>query len=145
MGPEPLSESETTTVANEIGQEIYNLELYISLHSYGEWILYPFAFDKRVPHPNKYEVDELGHMVADAIYKATGRNYTVGNTATLLYAASGGSDDYAAGYFDVDFTYTIELPGGGKNGFDLPADQIVKVSEEIIIGLKVFLNYILTS
>ncbi|XP_055704368.1 carboxypeptidase B-like [Phlebotomus papatasi] len=145
LGPDPFSESETRTVANVMAQEIYNLELYISFHSYGGWILYPFAFDNRVPHPNKKEVDLLGNMVADVIYKATGRNYTVGNTATLLYPASGGSDDNAAGNFDVDFTYTIELPGGGKHGFDLPGDQIVKVSEEIMIGMKVFLNYILTT
>lgn len=79
--------------------------------------------------------DELGHDFANAIQNATGTTYTVGNSAILLYPAAGGSDDYAAS-IGVPLAYTLELPGGGDYGFDLPANRIQAVVAETMNGIR---------
>lgn len=77
----------------------------------------------------------IGHIFADNIYRATRTRYTVGNAAIALYPAYGASDDYAA-FVDVETAFTIELPGGGQYGFDLPAERIQSVMEETWIGFS---------
>lgn len=52
-----------------------------------------------------------------AIRKATGTRYTVGSSTNVLYAAAGGSDDYALGVEKIPISITMELPSGGSEGF----------------------------
>ncbi|XP_059613884.1 carboxypeptidase B-like [Phlebotomus argentipes] len=141
LGPEPLSEPETQAVANELAKDAAGVRLYLSFHSYGDWLLFPWGYD-RVHHDNHSELDSLGHKVAAAVKSAHGRKYTVGNSAILLYPASGASDDHAAGEHNITLSYTVELTGGGRQGFDLPADKIVKISGEIFTGLRVYAQYV---
>lgn len=55
---------------------------------------------------------------------------------------SGGSDDWVKGYVGVKYCYTVELPGGGAHGFDLPPSRIRPVVEEIFQGIQVFAKFI---
>jgi len=70
-----------------------------------------------------------------------GTSYLVGNGAIALYPAFGASDDYAAAQ-GVDISVTIELPGGGTYGFDLPAERIIPVVEETMVGLEALFEFI---
>lgn len=54
----------------------------------------------------------------------------------MLYAAAGGSDDYALGITGIPISITMELPGGGSTGFDPPATDIRKSVEESWIGIR---------
>lgn len=72
-------------------------------------------------------------LFSNAIYASTGAQYTLGNGAIELYPAYGASDDYAA-FRGVQLAYTFELPGGGQNGFDLPANRIYPVATETWTG-----------
>jgi hypothetical protein len=60
----------------------------VTFHSYGQYILYPWGYAKRVPSDHT-EVQRVGQVIATAIKKTTSVEYTVGNSATLLYPAAG--------------------------------------------------------
>lgn len=70
-----------------------------------------------------------------------GTRYTVGNGAIELYPAYGASDDYGA-FAGADLSATIELPGGGSYGFDLPADRIAAVVHETWIGFEALFEHL---
>lgn len=63
--------------------------------------------------------------------------YTVGNSATTLYAASGGADDWAKAMLKIKYTYTIELRDRGRNGFVLPARYIIPTAKEALAAVRV--------
>jgi hypothetical protein len=52
--------------------------------------------------------------------------------------SAGASDDFAAAYAHADFAYTLELTGGGANGFDYPQDKIYDLVRETFIGYRQF-------
>lgn len=58
------------------------------------------------------------------ITKSSGVKYTVGSSATTLYPAAGGSDDWAKGIAGIKYAYTIEMGDTGRYGFVLPAKFI---------------------
>lgn len=82
----------------------------------------------------------MGNSFADAVRSVNGTVYRVGNAAMLLYTAYGGGSDYGAS--QTGMSATIELPGGGSAGFDLPADRIESVVQETWMGLEQILHYI---
>jgi len=102
-------------------------ELYLTFHSYGQMILYPWGYDK-VDHKAESELARLGRVGASAM----GRGYTVGSAAKVLYPAAGGSDDWALGGAGIPYSYTIELPDTGTHGFILPASHISQVAKEAL-------------
>lgn len=70
--------------------------------------------------------------MASAIKKIRGTQYRIGTPANLLYASSGGSDDYAAGVLGIPIVYTIELP---PKDFELPDHLIRTINKETTAGL----------
>lgn len=70
--------------------------------------------------------------MASAMKKVRGTQYKLGTPADLLYASSGGSDDYAAGNLGVPIVYTMELP---PESFELPATMIRPIAKETTAGL----------
>nr|ABV60312.1 putative carboxypeptidase B [Lutzomyia longipalpis] len=141
LGRQPFSELEVQAVVNELARDAAGIRLYLSFHSYGDWLLYPWGYD-RVLHDNNEELDLVATIVANAIFQAHGRQYTAGNSAILLYPAAGASDDFAAAEHDIQLSYTVELTGGGPRGFDLPADQIVQITGEILTGIRAYATYV---
>lgn len=142
-GKYAFSEIESVNVANFISKH-NNIRLYLTFHSFGQYILYPFGYDSVFPS-NKDELDSLGHKVDKAISSVYGTRYTVGSSATALYPAAGGSDDWAMAVGGVALSYTVELPAGGSNGFDLPPTQIQRICTETFAGIKAFHNHIETN
>lgn len=113
-------------------------QAYLSFHSYGQYILYPWGYDKRLP-PDYVDLDNVGRQAATAMKKAGGAAsvYTVGNSATTLYPASGGSDDWAKALLKLKYTYTIELRDTGRYGFILPARYIIPTAKEALAAVEV--------
>jgi len=128
-GPRAFSEPETLAVKNFIldRSRVGGWELYLTFHSYGQMVLYPWGYD-RVDHPGEGELERLGRVAA----RALGRGYTVGSAAKVLYPAAGGSDDWALGGAGIPYSYTIELPDTGTHGFILPASYITQVAPEAL-------------
>ncbi|CAK9812749.1 Carboxypeptidase B [Anthophora plagiata] len=137
-GSGPFSEPETNAIKNFFEASAANFKAYLTFHSYGQYILYPWGYDKRVP-PDYADLERVGRQVATAMRKAGGANsaYTVGNSATTLYAASGGSDDWAKAILKMKYTYTIELRDTGKHGFVLPARYIIPTAKEALAAIMV--------
>lgn len=136
-GPHAESESEVKIISDLLRQNASLIKLYLAIHSYGDYLLFPFGYDFNIGHPNEAGLKALGARVAGAIRGVNSeRVYTVGNSADALYPASGASDDFAAGAAGINYAYTVELSGGGTQGFDLPPAQIVPVSNEIFAGYR---------
>ncbi|KAL6429927.1 hypothetical protein ACFW04_007640 [Cataglyphis niger] len=137
-GAKPFSEPETDAIRNFFEISSANFKAYLSFHSYGQYILYPWGYDKRLP-PDYVDLDKVGREAAMAMKKAGGSAsvYTVGNSATILYPASGGSDDWAKALLKLKYTYTIELRDTGRYGFILPARYIVPTAKEALAAVEI--------
>lgn len=109
-------------------------KFYLTLHSYGNYLLYPWGYTSDLPDTWR-DLEEISQVGAQAIHKATGAKYTVGSSTNVLYAAAGGSDDYMFAVGKVPISITMELPGGGRNGFDPPASDIQRMANESVIGI----------
>lgn len=68
-------------------------------------------------------------MISQNIKALDNQDYAVGSSATLLYEAAGGSDDWAKS-IGIKYSYTIELRDTGRYGFALPAEYIVPTAKE---------------
>lgn len=139
-GPRPFSERETQNF-KRFAEKIDNVKLYITFHSYGAQMLYPWGYTTKLPKNHK-EIHRLASMASNAIKKVSGTTYEIGSSTNLLYPAAGGSDDWMMGVRGVPITYCIELPGGGTKGFDPPPSFIQPTVTETFEGVKVFAKYI---
>lgn len=79
--------------------------------------------------------DEVAQAGAAAISASTGTKYTVGSSTNVLYAAAGGSDDYAFGVAKFPVSITMELPAGGT-GFNPTTAQILPFVSETWTGIR---------
>ncbi|XP_031837231.2 carboxypeptidase B [Nomia melanderi] len=141
-GPKPFSEPEMRNMRDFIAARKQNIKAYISFHSYGQYILYPWGFTSKVPS-NEPELRNLASKSANAIASFRRTKYTYGTSANHLYPAAGGSDDWAMGKAGVKLSYTYELPGG-NSGFQLPASEIKPVGAETFQAMKVIHDYIVS-
>ncbi|XP_058832772.1 carboxypeptidase B-like [Topomyia yanbarensis] len=135
-GTEPASEPETKAMIGLMDRYKSAMTTYIAVHTSGEMILWPWGYDF-IHCDNWEEHDVLGKKARDAIIAAGGNEWEVGNSADVLYKASGATDDYAY-HTGARLAYTIELSGGGQNGFDLPVAQLEKAIREAFEIYKTF-------
>nr|XP_019537524.2 carboxypeptidase B-like [Aedes albopictus]XP_019931988.2 carboxypeptidase B-like [Aedes albopictus] len=128
-GTGPVSELETQALVSLMSRYRNNLSLYLAVHTYGDMILYPFGYAwPFIPVSNAAEHIAMGEKAKAAVSAVGGPNYIVGNSAEILYTAYGASDDYAVGLAGFTYGFTLELTGGGSQGFDLPASQLQHVA-----------------
>ncbi|XP_030760511.1 carboxypeptidase B-like [Sitophilus oryzae] len=135
-GSGPFSEPETMAIQRFISDSDAKWKAYISFHSYGQYILYPWGYNRVVP-PDYKELEEVGQKMAQAIRNAGGPAYTVGPAGNTLYPAAGGSDDWAKGTMKIKYAYTIELRDNGRYGFVLPASYIQPTAKEALAAIRV--------
>lgn len=140
-GPSAFSESEARALRDVVYKYADQIKLYLTVHSYGGNILYPWGYTKTMPKDFD-ELDTLAKAAAAAITSVSGTRYEVGSPGKLLYIVSGATNDWVKAIGKVELSYAIELPGGGMNGFDLPLFEIENVCLETLEGLKVFHNHV---
>ncbi|XP_001856169.2 carboxypeptidase B [Culex quinquefasciatus] len=130
-GASPESELETQAIVGLMKRYAANLELYLAVHTYGDMILYPFGYAwPFIPVSNAAEHIAMGERARAAVLAVGGPDYVVGNSAEILYTANGASDDYALGEGGFKYGFTLELTGGGRQGFDLPAEELSRVASQ---------------
>lgn len=134
-GDEPFSEPETRAVRDVMDKLGDSCKMYLSLHSYGKYLLYPYGHTSKLPE-NWKEQDDVARAGADAIRQYSGTKYKIGSSRNVLYAASGLSQDYAYEVKKIPIAITMELPGGGRQGFDPPPSSIEKSVKETWEGIK---------
>jgi hypothetical protein len=140
-GPSAFSEIEATNLMKFLVPHNNTIKAYLTLHSYGEDILYPWGYATGTYPPDVNDLIALGHEMGNAIKAVHGTEYVVGDSGDALYPASGASDDYSKS-IGIKYVYTVELrPGDGDNdddewyGFDLPAKFIKPTAEETFPAL----------
>ncbi|XP_073839032.1 carboxypeptidase B1-like [Musca autumnalis] len=133
-GPEPFSEPEAVALRELLFKVNSTCKMYLTLHSYGNYLLYPWGYDNILP-PNWHYLDAVARAGLETIRNTSGTFYTAGSSAHTLYPASGASDDFAYGVANIPVVLCMELPSGG-NGFDPPADRILPLVTETWRGIR---------
>lgn len=133
-GPKAFSEPEAVVIRDLIHSYSNRGIMYLTIHSYGSYVLYPWGWTRDLPNTVD-DLHEVGMAGADAIKAYGGSKYTVGSSTQLLGEAAGASDDYA---FQAGFpiSFTMELPRGGRNGFDPPASSVDRLVKETWVGIR---------
>uniref|UniRef100_A0A0R3RFF9 Peptidase_M14 domain-containing protein n=1 Tax=Elaeophora elaphi TaxID=1147741 RepID=A0A0R3RFF9_9BILA len=124
-GSAAFSEAETAGIRDFITYNIFDLKVYVSLHSYGQLFLAPWGYTSDKPN-NYYDQKQAASLAVEAIRKKTGAKYNYGTISELMYPASGTSIDYMQNK-GVPYIYGIELrPDDADNnfGFTIPAQFI---------------------
>jgi carboxypeptidase A2 len=150
-GPSAFSEIESQISRNVMLKLKGSCKFFLTLHSYGHYLLYPWGYTNDLPD-NWKDNEEVAQAGAQAMKEATGTEYKVGSTSNTLYLASGelksvqaslttniftlgSSIDYAHSEADIPISIVMELAGGGWFGFDLPAREIERNVKESAIGI----------
>ncbi|NXT80714.1 CBPO Carboxypeptidase, partial [Zapornia atra] len=127
-GSGPESEPETRAVAQLIEKKKSDILCYLTIHSYGQYILTPYGSTTEPPS-NSEELMDVAKKAAAALQGKYGTSYKVGSTSLILYSNSGSSRDWAH-TIGIPFSYTFELRDQGTHGFILPPEQIQPTCEE---------------
>uniref|UniRef100_A0AC34RJD9 Peptidase M14 carboxypeptidase A domain-containing protein n=1 Tax=Panagrolaimus sp. JU765 TaxID=591449 RepID=A0AC34RJD9_9BILA len=106
-GPNAFSEIEAVNLANFIVSHRDTIKAYLTLHSYGKSILYPwgYTFEQRIP--DAIDLRALGNEMASVVHA----DYFMNEKGYTLSPASGGSDDYSKSV-GVKYVYHINLRPG---------------------------------
>ncbi|KAF1969089.1 hypothetical protein BU23DRAFT_557941 [Bimuria novae-zelandiae CBS 107.79] len=100
------------------------IRLYLDIHSYGQYILWPYGYDCSLVVHNSAQLRSIATSAAAAIRTVSGTTYTIGPSCSTLYATTGSSVDYIDATGNSTYSYTWELRDTGTYGFVLPASQI---------------------
>ncbi|XP_034666269.1 zinc carboxypeptidase A 1 [Drosophila subobscura] len=133
-GPAAFSEIETLSLSQYIASLKGKIQLYISLHAYSQYLLYPYGHTGDLPD-NVADFKKVYDVSIAAVNKRYGTTYTGGNIYDAIYPAAGASVDWAYGTQDVRMSFCYELRPSSNSfltGFKLPAAQIVPASEELL-------------
>ncbi|XP_039965025.1 carboxypeptidase B-like [Bactrocera tryoni] len=133
-GSSAFSEPETQALRDLMHSLTGRAKFYLSLHSFGNYLLYPWGYTSELPETWR-DIDDIARAGAAAIKTATGTEYTVGSSPNVLYPASGGSLDYALGKAKIPVSMAMELPSAGQR-FDPPLSKIEELASETWIGIK---------
>ncbi|XP_060597007.1 carboxypeptidase B-like [Ruditapes philippinarum] len=142
-GDSPGSEAETANIVNFLRQNGQNIDAYLTVHSYGQMWLYPWGFTSALP-ADYLDLDSAALSAVTAIRNTHNKRYDIGSSTNVLYAAAGGSDDFAKGDTGIKYAYTIELRDVGRYGFALPTSEIIPTAEEFVAGLTALADNIYT-
>ncbi|XP_062141796.1 zinc carboxypeptidase A 1-like [Drosophila sulfurigaster albostrigata] len=133
-GPEAFSEIETYSLSQYIASIKDKIQLYISLHSYSQYLLYPYGHTNELPD-NVKDFEQVFDAAIAAVSQRYSTKYTGGNIYDAIYPAAGASTDWAYGTQDVRMAFCYELRPSSNSiltGFRLPAEQIIPASEELL-------------
>ncbi|XP_026742272.1 carboxypeptidase B-like [Trichoplusia ni] len=134
-GPRPFSEPETQMVRNVMMDNKKNMKLYVSLHSYGQYLVYPWGYTGEILPKEWKRLDNMARVVSQAVVKAGGLPFKV-MSAGKWYPAAGGSDDFAFGGAGIPYSYTMELTDGYE--FTFPESRLRNTLPTFYEGFKSF-------
>ncbi|MEO0297636.1 MAG: M14 family zinc carboxypeptidase [candidate division WOR-3 bacterium] len=130
-GPYPSSEIEVRCVEDIVKN--YNVKISLSLHSYGEDILYPwasvynFTLDENI-------ITDFAYRIASRMKKNSGEPYDTLRSAAL-YATTGDTDDWIYGFSKfvkgkTTIPFTVEM----DNTFQPPASTLDILCRNVFPG-----------
>jgi carboxypeptidase A2 len=139
-GPSAGSEPETVVVSAELVRLGSTLAATVTVHSYGEMWMFPWGntidyagvtCERSADHA---ELMVVADATADAIENTPGTNsrWSRGNSCEVIYATTGGTDDYSKGAAGVKYAFCPELRG---NNFVIAASNITPSFNEFWSGI----------
>lgn len=135
-GPSAFSEIEVLSLSNYIASIKHKIQLYISLHSFGQIVMYPYGFTDQLPD-NAKDLEQVMNVSVAAIAKRYNTKYIGGSIAERLPYASGSSIDWAYGTQGIRMAFVFELrpQSGSFSRFVLSPKQIIPTSQELLDAL----------
>ncbi|KAF3921166.1 hypothetical protein ABW21_db0202142 [Orbilia brochopaga] len=121
-------------------QKSVEVKLFIDYHSYSQLILAPWGYTCKTPAPDAAEHMRVMKIWDAAFSKRYNTEFTYGPSCTTIYPTTGDSTDYTYGALKIVHSYSVELRDTGRNGFVLPASQIVPSGQEAFDGLEALVN-----
>ncbi|XP_025837115.1 carboxypeptidase B-like [Agrilus planipennis] len=142
-GKYPLSEPESKSLAEVMRKFEKCLKLYISLHAYGNVILYPWGF-KKAAIKHSRELQCCAAAACEAVLRKCGEcRFTYGSIARKMYVSSGNTADFSYGMHNITFSYIIELQKGSRHqGFGIRKQMIKRVGEEVLAAVIGMVEYV---
>lgn len=127
-GKMPFSEPETQAIRNLLLRVKSTTVLYISIHTFGNSILFPngWTVEQHARHKQLLQIAQAGANAARSLY---GSKFTADQSGSGLYVAAGGSDDWAIESLNIPFCYTFEI-GSEEFGFQVPENKLKQTVEE---------------
>lgn len=148
-GPTPFSEGETFATKEFLEEKKDDIKMYVSFHSFGQFILTPWGNDRGNPYPRDYfdlynvaikGVRGLRRLLIPGSEIENAGVYSIGPAAAVLYEASGSSDDWIKAVAGIKYSYTVELPPHHRShripGFAPPESYIPLVGSQWTAALK---------
>ncbi|XP_037719967.1 carboxypeptidase B [Drosophila subpulchrella] len=131
----PFSEPETRAMRNMLNRMSSNLLFFLSLHSYGQSIMYPWGYCRDNPLYWR-ELSSLANSGKSAIKSYNGREYRTGSISCLTKRTIAGSVvDYVYGVLKVPMALVMELPSR-ELGFQPPVEMISQIGHESWYGIR---------
>ncbi|KAG8431456.1 hypothetical protein GDO86_018652 [Hymenochirus boettgeri] len=140
-GSGPESEMETKAITSYIRDNVSSLKAYLSLHAYGQMLMYPYGYTVKKPS-NQKKLEEIASSAVKALSRLYGTQYTYGPIASTIYLVTGSSVDWV---YDegVKYSFAIELRDKGTYGFLLPEDQIKPTCMETMLAVKEIASFVI--
>ncbi|XP_017063391.1 carboxypeptidase B [Drosophila eugracilis] len=134
-GESPFSELETRALKSILNRMSSNLLFFLSLHSYGQSIMYPWGYCRDSPLYWR-ELSSLANSGKSAIKSYNGREYRTGSISCLTKRTIAGSVvDYVYGVLKVPMALVMELPSR-ELGFQPPVEMISQIGHESWYGIR---------
>jgi len=130
-GPGPFSGPAVNNINTLLTGIKSDLVSYFDIHAYGALWMSPWGYTSTLP-ADYPEMDRVMKLAVAAVAKVNGRAYTAGNINRVIYAASGGSNDWSYGALGTVNSYAVEAFG---SSFTPPASWIGPIGSEIYAGV----------
>jgi murein tripeptide amidase MpaA len=140
-GASAFSEPETAAVRDLFTAAGSDFRALVSLHSYGQDLLYPWGYTT-TPAPGNASLGDLAGTMAGLIAAVRGTVYTYGQASTALYLTNGDTVDWAYSLRGAP-AFTIELPpvDVDHGGFFNDEAAINAVAQETLPALLYIARY----
>jgi murein tripeptide amidase MpaA len=140
------SEPETQATSAELNRIGSTVAAVVTVHSYGYMWMFPwgntidYAGRTCQRSDDHDEVMVVAEATANAIEDTWGTDrWARGNSCEVIYATTGGTDDYSKGVPGIKYAFCPELRG---NSFVISADQIPESFQEFYNGIVAMVNTI---
>ncbi|EDS28919.1 carboxypeptidase A1 [Culex quinquefasciatus] len=142
-GYRAFSEPEAKALSKFLQNSRRNIQIFVSLHSYGQTISYP---GEKRSQTNDEQFSNVHEMATVAVETLRGSGslaaYRVDSQHEMSYVSSGTSTQYARFEAGIKYSYTAELPDTGTHGFLLPPSGIETAARDMLELIKGMVDYI---
>ncbi|SGY13991.1 BQ5605_C010g06019 [Microbotryum silenes-dioicae] len=142
-GSEPFQSPELQALSAYLTHEKHNIKAFLDLHSFGQFILFPYSYSCDHASPDQENHFEAVVGAQKALRAVHGRSFDVGSVCEVSLTAPGGSLDWSYQTAGIRWSFSIELRDQGVFGFLLPPSQIRASGEETAEAFKDLAAYVI--